>query len=52
MGKETRQMTYADLVPAGEALVGDNLLWIFLGIALIVAVYIWLHRRIMHGSPH
>jgi len=52
MGQETREMTYAELVPAGEALVGDNLLWIFLGIALIVAVYIWLHRRIMHGRPH
>ena len=52
LGQGTREMTYAELVPAGEVLVRDNLLWIFLGLVLIVAVYVWLHRRIMHGRPH
>jgi hypothetical protein len=43
-------MSYAELVHAGEALIRDNLIWIFLGLALIVVGYVWLHRRIMHGA--
>jgi membrane protein DedA with SNARE-associated domain len=49
LGKGTREMSYEELVHAGEALIGDNLVWIFLGLAIIIAAYIWLHRRIMHG---
>jgi membrane protein DedA with SNARE-associated domain len=52
LGKGTRDMSYAELVPAGEALIGDNLVWIFGGLALIVAIYIWVHRRVMHGGSH
>ncbi len=50
LGKGTLEMSYEELVHAGEALIRDNLVWIFLGLALIVAGYVWLHRRIMHGA--
>jgi hypothetical protein len=45
-------MSYEELVPAGEALVRDNVGWLFLGLAATVAVYIWVHRRVMHGGSH
>jgi membrane protein DedA with SNARE-associated domain len=52
LGKGTREMAYEELVPAGEALIGDNLGWIIGGLLLTVAVYIWVHRRVMHGGAH
>jgi membrane protein DedA with SNARE-associated domain len=52
LGKGTREMSYAELVHSGEALIGGNLPWIFAGLALIVAVYVWVHRRVMHGGSH
>ena len=52
LGKGTREMSYAELVHSGEALIGGNLPWIFGGLALIVAVYVWVHRRVMHGGSH
>ena len=52
LGKGTREMSYEELVPAGEALIGDNLGWIFGGLALIIISYIWVHRRVMHGGSH
>ncbi|MBT8478063.1 MAG: DedA family protein [Gemmatimonadetes bacterium] len=52
LGKGTREMTYPELVHAGEAMIGENLVWIFAGLVLIIAVYIWVHRRVMHGSSH
>lgn len=50
LGQGTREMTYAELVHAGEALVREQLPWILLGLVLIVIAYIWVHRRIMHGK--
>lgn len=50
MGKGTREMTYAELVPAGEAIVHDNFVWIVAGLLLIIVAYVWVHRRVMHGA--
>lgn len=52
LGRGTREMSYEELVPAGEALVRQNLGWILLGLVLIVAIYVWVHRRVMHGASH
>lgn len=49
LGQGTREMTYEELVPAGEDLIRGNLPWIFLGLAVIVAVYAWARYRVMHG---
>jgi len=52
LGKGTREMSYEELVPAGEAMIRGNLGWIFGGLLLIIVVYIWVHRRVMHGASH
>jgi membrane protein DedA with SNARE-associated domain len=52
LGKGTREMSYAELVHAGEALIGNNFPWMFAGLVLIVVVYAWVHRRVMHGRSH
>ena len=46
-GRSTADMSYADLVHAGKALVKGNLVWILLGCAAIFVSYVLLHRRIM-----
>ena len=50
LGKGTLDMSYAELVHAGEDLVREQLPWLLLGLAVIVVAYVWLHRRIMHGK--
>jgi len=52
LGRGTRDMSYEELVHTGEAAVRAHLPWIFLGLVLIVAAYVWLHRRIMRGPAH
>lgn len=52
LGKGTREMSYEELVHAGESLIAGNLPWIFGGLVLIVVAYVWVHRRIMHGRSH
>lgn len=49
LGRGTLEMSYAELVHAGEALIREQLPWILLGLVVIVGVYIWMHRRILHG---
>jgi membrane protein DedA with SNARE-associated domain len=52
LGKGTREMSYEELVHAGEAMIRANLGWIFGGLLLVIVVYIWVHRRVMHGAAH
>jgi len=52
LGKGTREMSYEELVHVGEATIRANLGWIFGGLLLIIVVYVWVHRRVMHGAPH
>jgi hypothetical protein len=52
LGKGTRDMSYEELVPAGEAMIRGNLGWIFGGLVLVIVMYIWVHRRVMHGASH
>ena len=50
LGQGMREMSYEELVHAGEAMVRDQLGWILLGLVVIVVAYVWVHRRIMHGK--
>ena len=50
LGKGTREMSYEELVPAGEALISDNLAWIVAGLLLVIVVYAWVHRRVLHSA--
>ncbi len=52
LGKGTRDMSYEELVPAGEAMIRGNLGWIFGGLVLVIVMYTWVHRRVMHGASH
>jgi membrane protein DedA with SNARE-associated domain len=50
IGQGTRDMTYEELIPAGEAIVHDNFVWIVVGLLVIIVAYVWVHRRVMHGA--
>ena len=48
-GVQARDMTYAELVPAGKGLLHHYMWEIMVGCAVLVVAYIWVHKRIMHG---
>lgn len=49
-GRVTQEMSYADLVHQGKAIIHHNLLWIVLGCAAIVVGYVYVHKKVMHGK--
>lgn len=51
-GTHTAHMTYAELVHQGKAMIQHNLHWTVLGCAVLVVVYVWVHRKVMHGKSH
>ncbi len=50
LGHLTGEMTYVELVNKGEKIIKDNYIWIFLFLAVVIAGYIMLHKKIMKGS--
>lgn len=50
LGALSGDMSYVELVERGKALLERNYIWIFLGAAVLVAVYLVIHRRIMKLS--
>lgn len=49
LGANTQQMSYAELIHAGEEVLSAHFGWIVLGLAVIVLGYVWVHRRFLHG---
>lgn len=49
-GKQTAEMSYADLVHHCKDLIKHNLIWILLGCAVVVAAYVYVHKKVMHGK--
>jgi membrane protein DedA with SNARE-associated domain len=47
LGTLSANMTYAQLVHKGEALLKENYVWMFLGLAGVVGVYVLVHRLVM-----
>lgn len=47
IGHTTQDLTYAELVHRGKAMISANLLWIVLGCAAFFAAYVWVHKKIM-----
>ncbi len=41
-------MSYGDLVHKGKNLLHDNFLWLLLGVGIIIVIYIFVHKKIMH----
>jgi membrane protein DedA with SNARE-associated domain len=48
-GRISREMSYAELVHICTDMLKHNLVWIALGCAVIFALYVWVHKRIMRG---
>lgn len=47
LGTLSKEMSYADLVHKGIKILHENYLWIFLSLAIIVAVYAAVHHWVM-----
>lgn len=50
LGKASAGRSYRDLVFEGKDLIHDNFIWVLLALALLVVVYVWIHRRVMRPS--
>jgi membrane protein DedA with SNARE-associated domain len=49
LGTASVGKTYRELVFEGKDLIHQNLIWVLLGLAVLVGVYVFIHRRVMHG---
>ena len=49
-GSLSKNMTYSDLVYRGKDLIAQNYIWIFLALVVIIVVYIFVHKKIMHSA--
>lgn len=47
LGHAAGDMTYLELCEKGEAVVKANFVWVLLGLVVLIAVYIWVHKKIM-----
>ena len=50
LGSLSGSMTYREIAHKGKDLVVHNYIWIFLGLAICVVVYIFIHKKVM-GAP-
>jgi membrane protein DedA with SNARE-associated domain len=49
LGALAENMTYAELVYKGEEILRENYIWIFIGLAVLVALYGVIHHYVMKG---
>lgn len=47
LGTLSADMTYAQLVYKGEAMLRENYVWLFLGLAMLIGAYAAIHRLVM-----
>ena len=50
IGIHTADLTYADIVHRGIAMLRQNTLWIVASCALVFTVYVWVQNRVMRRS--
>lgn len=50
IGAHTAQMSYADLVHAGKAMISQNLIYVVPALLAGFAIYVWISNRIMTSS--
>jgi membrane protein DedA with SNARE-associated domain len=50
LGALSGEMSYREITHKGKDMVTHNLVWILLGLAICVAVYIYVHRKVMGGG--
>jgi membrane protein DedA with SNARE-associated domain len=49
-GSLSKNMSYSNLVYKGKDLIAQNYIWMFLALALLIVIYIFVHKKIMHSS--
>ncbi len=49
-GNMFADMSYADLVHNGKAVISDNFIWVIVFIAAVLAVYVFVHHRVMKSE--
>ncbi|MFH1037348.1 MAG: DedA family protein [PVC group bacterium] len=47
LGLQTTALSYGEIVRKGKDLVGENMIWILAACAVILAVYVWIHKKVM-----
>lgn len=50
LGMHTAQLSYADLIHKGTALINENMIWIIPVCIIALVSYVFLHNKIMGGS--
>ncbi len=50
LGRASVGKSYRDLIFEGKQIIHENLLWMILALAALVAVYVWIHKKIMGGA--
>jgi hypothetical protein len=43
-------MTYIEMVERGKKMIAEHTIWLVLGAAVILVAYVFIHKKIMHGS--
>ena len=49
-GSMSVDMSYADLVYKGKAVISDHFIWVIVFIAAVLAVYLFIHHRVMKSK--
>jgi membrane protein DedA with SNARE-associated domain len=49
LGSLSGDMTYRQIAHRGKDLVMHNFIWILLGLAICIAIYIYIHKKVMDG---
>lgn len=45
-----KDMSYLDMIHKGKAMIEANYVWIILALAVVTAVYLRVHHKVMHGG--
>ena len=43
-------MSYLEMVERGKAIISENYVWVILGLAVLVAAYLAVHRKVMKST--
>ena len=45
-----KDMSYLEMINKGKAMIEANYVWIILALAVVTAVSLWVHHKVMHGG--
>jgi membrane protein DedA with SNARE-associated domain len=49
LGRQSRDLSYPELVQRGVEWLAEHMVWIVLACALLVAAWVYVHKRVMHS---